>query len=228
MDTKDKEQDNKSSGYFQNRLVGVIVFVALGVIFLPDVLDGKKVQQEEQFFEIPLRPQVAEMTLPDEAIQAVDLSDQEQAFQSAEQTAISDSAKWQVVETEPKPQQQTASENVQPQSKPKSKPKPKPKVKPAVKSANKPVVEPVVPTSSAYTLQLGSFNNAANVRGLISKLRVGGFNAYTLPTHPVDGKLTKVFVGPEFSKSKLQSLQPNIEKLTKLKGRIVAYRPTAS
>ncbi|EDQ01029.1 cell division protein DedD [Shewanella benthica] len=223
MDTKDKEQDNKSSGYFQNRLVGVIVFVALGVIFLPDVLDGKKVQQEEQFFEIPLRPQVAEMTLSDEAIQAVDLSDQERAFQSEAQTAISDSAKWQVVETEPKSQPQTASENVQPQSKPKS----KPKVKPAVKPANKPVFEPVAPTSSAYTLQLGSFNNAANVRGLISKLRVGGFNAYTLPTHPVDGKLTKVFVGPEFSKSKLQSLQPNIEKLTKLKGRIVSYRPTA-
>ena len=218
MDTKDKEQDNKSSGHFQNRLVGVIVFVALGVIFLPDVLDGKKVQQEEQFSEIPLRPQVAEMTLPDEAIQAVDLSDKEQAFQSEEQTAISDSAKWQVVETEPTSQQQTASTNVQPQSKPESKPKP------AVKPTNK----PVVPTSSAYTLQLGSFNNAANVKGLISKLRSGGFNAYTLPTNPVDGKLTKVFVGPEFSKSKLQSLQPGIEKLTKLKGRIVTYRPTAS
>ncbi|MBE7216738.1 cell division protein DedD [Shewanella benthica] len=218
MDTKDKEQDNKSSGHFQNRLVGVIVFVALGVIFLPDVLDGKKVQQEEQFSEIPLRPEVAEMTLPDEAIQAVDLSDKEQAFQSEEQTATSDSEKWQVVETEPKSQQQTASTNVQPQSKPESKPKP------AVKPTNK----PVVPTSSAYTLQLGSFNNAANVKGLISKLRTGGFNAYTLPTNPVDGKLTKVFVGPEFSKSKLQSLEPGIKKLTKLKGRIVAYRPTAS
>ena len=223
MDTKDKEQDNKSSGHFQNRLVGVIVFVALGVIFLPDVLDGKKVEQEEQFSEIPLRPQVAEMTLPDEAIQAVDLSDKEQAFQPEEQTATSDSGKWEVVETEQKPQQQqTASTNVKPQNKPESQPKP------AVKPTNKPVVAPVVPTSSAYTLQLGSFNNAANVKGLISKLRAGGFNAYTLPTNPVDGKLTKVFVGPEFSKSKLQSLEPGIEKLTKLKGRIVAYRPTAS
>lgn len=218
MDTKDKEQDNKSSGHFQNRLVGVIVFVALGVIFLPDVLDGKKVQQEEQFSEIPLRPQVTEMTLSDEAIQAVDLSDKEQAFQPEELTATSDSEKWQVVETEPKSQQQTASTNVQPQNKPESKPKP------AVKPTNK----PVVPTSSAYTLQLGSFNNAANVKGLISKLRTGGFNAYTLPTNPIDGKLTKVFVGPEFTKSKLQSLEPGIKKLTKLKGRIVAYRPTAS
>ncbi|NRB22395.1 cell division protein DedD [Shewanella sp.] len=224
MDTKDKEQDNETSGHFQNRLVGVIVFVALGVIFLPDVLDGKKEQQEEHFSEIPLRPQVADMTLPDEAIQAVDLSDKELAFQSEEQAATSDADKWQVVETEPKPQQQAASTNVQPQSKPQSKPESKAAVKPTIT----PVVEPLVPTSSVYTLQLGSFKNAANVSGLISKLRAGGFNAYTLPTHPVDGKLTKVFVGPEFSKSKLQSLQPGIEKLTKLKGRIVTYRPTAS
>ncbi|BAJ02846.1 cell division protein DedD [Shewanella violacea] len=216
------------SGHFQNRLVGVIVFVALGVIFLPDVLDGKKVQQEEQFSEIPLRPQVAEITLPDEAIQAVDLSDKEQAFKSEEQTA--DSGKWEVVEAEPKPKphKPTASTHVKPHSKPEIKPTPKPVVKPVAKPIKKPVVKPVTPTSSAYTLQLGSFKNAANVKGLISKLRSGGFSAYTLPTHPVDGKLTKVFVGPEISKSKLQSLQPGVEKLTKLKGRIVSYRPTAS
>ena len=41
---------------FQNRLVGTIVLVALGVIFLPDLLDGKKTQVVEEFTEIPLRP----------------------------------------------------------------------------------------------------------------------------------------------------------------------------
>ncbi len=89
MDTKDKEQDleqgKKVSNHFQNRLVGVIVFVALGVIFLPDILDGKKVHQEEQFAEIPLRPEVAELSLPDDAIQTVDLSDKEQVFENSEQ-----------------------------------------------------------------------------------------------------------------------------------------------
>ncbi|WP_077755608.1 cell division protein DedD [Shewanella psychrophila] len=212
------------SGHFQNRLVGVIVFVALGVIFLPDVLDGKKVQQEEQFSEIPLRPEVTEMSLPDEAMQAVDLSDKEQAFKSEEQTDTPGGGEWEVVETEKKPAQQTASTNVDPQSQPEV----KPESKPAQKPIKKPVAKPVMPTSAAYTLQLGSFNNAANVKGLISKLRAGGFNAYTLPTNPVDGKLTKVFVGPEISKAKLQSLEPGIEKLTKLKGRIVSYSPTAS
>ena len=44
------------SSQFHNRLVGTVVLVALGVIFLPDILDGKKDRQEEQFSEIPLRP----------------------------------------------------------------------------------------------------------------------------------------------------------------------------
>ncbi|MEI6858216.1 MAG: SPOR domain-containing protein [Shewanella sp.] len=220
MDTKDKEQDKKSSGYFQNRLVGIIVFVALGVIFLPDVLDGKKVQQEEQFSEIPLRPQVTRVNLSDEVIQAVDLSNTEQVFKPEDKVEASSADAWKVVETETKSELRTVSTNVKPRS--------NPEAKPAEKSTHKPVAETVTPTSLAYTLQLGSFNNAANVKGLISKLRAGGFNAYTLPTIPVDGKLTKVFVGPEISKSKLQSLEPGIEKLTKLKGRIVSYRPMAS
>ena len=83
----------------------------------------------------------------------------------------------------------------------------------------------VVANSKAWTIQLGSFKNAANVEALVKSLRAKGFSAYTLPTKPVDGKLTKVFVGPNISKDKLVAMQPDIEKQTKLKGRIVAYNP---
>ncbi|MGL4250454.1 MAG: cell division protein DedD [Aeromonas sp.] len=42
---------------FQNRLVGTVILVALIVIFLPDLLDGRKQEQkEEAFAKIPLRP----------------------------------------------------------------------------------------------------------------------------------------------------------------------------
>ena len=72
---------------------------------------------------------------------------------------------------------------------------------------------------------MGSFNNATNVKGLVSRLRNKGFSAYTLPTKPVDGQLTKVFVGPNVSKDILSRMQNDIEKLAQLKGRIVAYNP---
>ncbi len=203
------------SSHFQNRLVGVIVLVALGVIFLPDILDGKKEHQVEEFSEIPLRPEVESASLPDEALVALDLSEKEQAFDSTNvESTSSEQTTNDAGAEKPTEQKGTVRESTK-----KTEPE-----KVVAQTKNKPVVN----ISSAYTLQLGSFNNAANVKGLVKQLRVKGFNAYTLPVTPIDGKLTKVFVGPELSKSKLQSLQSGIEKLTKLKGRIVDYNPTAS
>jgi len=41
---------------FQNRLVGTVIIVALGVIVLPGILDGKKKHYKEEFAAIPLVP----------------------------------------------------------------------------------------------------------------------------------------------------------------------------
>lgn len=40
---------------FQNRLVGTLVLVSLGVIFLPDLFDGEKAHYQENFQAIPLQ-----------------------------------------------------------------------------------------------------------------------------------------------------------------------------
>ncbi|MHA6385243.1 hypothetical protein ACX3V1_21505, partial [Escherichia coli] len=39
---------------FQNRLVGTIVLVALGVIVLPGLLDGQKKHYQDEFAAIPV------------------------------------------------------------------------------------------------------------------------------------------------------------------------------
>ncbi|MEF1191051.1 cell division protein DedD, partial [Vibrio parahaemolyticus] len=43
---------------FQSRLVGTIILVAVGVIVLPDVLDGKKLHYKEEFASIPIKPEL--------------------------------------------------------------------------------------------------------------------------------------------------------------------------
>ena len=197
------------SSHFQNRLVGVIVLVALGVIFLPDILDGKKDHQAEQFAEIPLRPEVELVELPDPDFDTVDLSESEQIFEPAVDEL------GELVQAIEEKENQDKEASAQQENKPAEKSQVA-KVKPEAK------------TGSAYTLQLGSFKSADNVNGLVKQLRKKGFTAYTLPQNPVDGQLTKVFVGPNVSKAKLQKLRQDIEKLTKLTGRIVAYSPTDS
>ncbi|WP_432459200.1 SPOR domain-containing protein [Agarivorans sp. QJM3NY_25] len=46
---------------FKNRLVGTIILVALGVIIIPDILDGKKTRVEEEFNAIPFAPTVSSL-----------------------------------------------------------------------------------------------------------------------------------------------------------------------
>lgn len=43
---------------FQSRLVGTIILVAMGVIVLPDVLDGQKLHYKEEFASIPIKPKL--------------------------------------------------------------------------------------------------------------------------------------------------------------------------
>lgn len=200
------------SNHFQNRIVGVIVIAALGVIFLPDILDGKKDHQAEQFAEIPLRPEIDLVELPASDFETVDLSKNEQAFEPEPDEL--DQLVHAIEEKENQDRKalsQQASKQVE---------------KSQISQIGK--VKPEINSGSAYTLQLGSFRSADNVNGLVKQLKNKGFTAYTLPQNPVDGQLTKVFVGPNVSKAKLQKLRHDIEKLTKLTGRIVVYAPTAS
>ncbi|MGB0894875.1 MAG: SPOR domain-containing protein [Parashewanella sp.] len=180
------------SNQFQNRLVGTIVVVALGVIFLPDMLDGKSERQQENFSEIPLRP-----TFNGELKTASEL-------QTGDQPMVETEA-----EKEPEaPKSKDSANLVADISTP-----------PAIKAAVTQKDE------VAFTIQLGSFNNAENVNALVKKLRKAGLTAYTLPNKPINNRMTKVFVGPNISKSKLQQMQTKIVKLTKLKGKIIAYDP---
>lgn len=91
------------SSQFHNRLVGTVVLVALGVIFLPDILDGKKERQEEQFAEIPLRPTAITQKNTDEMFEV--LSAQEVDGEGAEPDEASsndDTALAQAVGADPK------------------------------------------------------------------------------------------------------------------------------
>ncbi|WP_299013479.1 SPOR domain-containing protein [uncultured Photobacterium sp.] len=62
---------------FQSRLVGTIILVAIGVIFLPDLFDGKKQHYQEQFASIPLQPQIGSeeefATIPEPEFAEIDL-----------------------------------------------------------------------------------------------------------------------------------------------------------
>lgn len=260
---------------FQNRLVGTVILVALVVIFLPDLMDGHKLEQkDEAFANIPLRPEL-EPAKPELQVSAASTLPAEHL---ASQQQASAAQQWQVEEIgntvtlanngqQPAQQvQQPATAPVtQPVTQPVAQPQPKPEViaqKPVEQAKPKPVPpkpvevkKPVetkpqagqiksmddliaskmatpttpapaaAPAQGSWILQLGAFKNADSVNALVGKLRAAGYSAQTSPRTPVQGQITRVFIGPDVSKAKLQGMQSRISQMTGLSGSVVAYNP---
>ena len=241
---------------FQNRLVGTIILVAVGVIVLPGLLDGKKKHYKEEFAAIPLVPkpddqQDSEMVPPvtqplpaqppQGAGSAVNSGNHAASNVTAEQgnaTPQSDSEPSVVTpppvhQSEPvKPRQseQPKPKAVeQPKARPVEQPKPQPKpVEPKQSEPAKPVETPKpaeqsAPAGQAYVVQLGALKNAAKVNEIVAKLRLSGYRAFTVPSTPVQGQITRVYVGPDASKAKLQSSLSELQSVSGLGGVVKPY-----
>ncbi|WIV87310.1 cell division protein DedD [Proteus appendicitidis] len=216
---------------FQNRLVGAVVLVAVGVIFLPALLDGDKKYNEDQFASIPLVPkpgdeqeiesiapieQTAVPSTPSEGASEGMLSE---AVTGVEQPAVTTPEPPAVVPVTPPVQPQQPPQQPQPQ------PAPPAVVTPPVQPPAPPVQETKPPKGEAWVVQLGALKNAAKVEEIIAKMHFSGYPVYTVPARPVAGQVTRIYIGPSASKSELQAILPHLKELTGLQGEVRAYKP---
>ncbi len=191
---------------FHNRLVGVTILVASVVIFLPSIIDGKKTAYQDEFVAAPIKPQLKEhrQEVAVEQYTATAAPDEPQAVVT--ETTVENNH-WEIQEVAEVVTTSAAPEAV------------------VVASKNQPVTassKAVVP-EKAWTIQLGAFQNAQNINALLKKLHKAGFQAHTVPAEVIDGELTRVFVGPNVSKQKLEKQLPQLKRLTKLQGKLIAF-----
>ncbi|MGI2868733.1 SPOR domain-containing protein [Vibrio alginolyticus] len=190
---------------FQSRLVGTIILVAVGVIVLPDVLDGKKLHYKEEFASIPIKPELDsdvenfeilepvedDITLPDSPVEAV-VQEREDA---------------QVAVSEPEPV---------PTSKPEVIKQPE-----QVEVITRPVQEKNQYEDSAWIIQLMALKNHENAVALVADLQKRGYQAHTKK----ENEFTRVIVGPDVSKSKLERQVQELQKITGSKGQLLKFKP---
>ncbi|WP_025566024.1 SPOR domain-containing protein [Psychromonas sp. SP041] len=200
---------------FKNRLVGVTILVALVVIFLPSLIDGKKTTYQQEFVATPIKPELKEhsKTFPETTAVNNEQLIIENEPNGDDQSETESTSDWKVEEV--------ASTVVidEPTAQPaeiKSAPTPKPVT-----------VKAPVFDDPAWTIQLGAFQNKANINTLLKKLNKAGFQAHTVPKEVIDGQLTRVFVGPDISKEKLEEKLPRLKSLTSLNGKLVPFNPIA-
>jgi len=182
---------------FQNRLVGTIILVALAVIFLPEILDGEKQRNQDRFEDFPNPPRMGTLTQADKfPIQEVEEAVTRQV-EIVDETPIDESGRI--------PEDTATEEEVLAE-----------------------VAEPVVAQSKnessiGWVIQLGSFRHQKNVRELLNKLEQAGYRTFTRPIQTSSGLLTKVFIGPDLEKDKLQKALPHLRELTGLKGKLTPF-----
>ncbi len=228
---------------FQNRLVGTVIVAAAVIIFLPDLLDGKKTSNQTDFKEIPQAPAfTGEMIKKPFPEQKLVIKDKATIFNEQAQdellqtnntthssTQNSSKANTQVIKN------QTTKTTVQkakvtPATKAKKIVTTPPLKKAKAKSAiTKPVLgqqPPKAINKEAWVIQLGSFKHKSNVAELVAKLKRNGYTVFTKPINTKQGTLTKVFVGPELIKTSLIKKIPALKKLTNVQGKIARFYPT--
>lgn len=219
---------------FQNRLVGTIVLVALGVIVLPGLLDGQKKHYQDEFAAIPLVPKPGDRDEPDmlpTATQALPAQPPEGAAEevrAGDAAAPSlDSSRLAVNGNGDLEQIPPAVELPKPKPVEKPKPKPQPVTEPTVIAPPpKPAAEDKpAPVGKAYVVQLGALKNADKVNEIVASLRGAGYRAYTSPSTPVQGKITRILVGPDASKDKLKGSLGELKQLSGLSGVVMGYTP---
>jgi len=217
---------------FQNRLMGTIVLVALGVIVLPGLLDGQKKHYQDEFAAIPLVPKPGDRDEPDMMPAATQALPAQPPEGAAEEVRAGDAAaptlnESRLVANGNPPPEVTAAPTSPPKAKPVEKPQPKPQVQQPVVNEPPPKApeEKPQPSGKAYVVQLGALKNADKVNEIVGKLRSAGYRAYTSPTTPVQGKITRILVGPDASRDKLKNSLGELKQLSGLSGVVMGYTP---
>ena len=214
---------------FQNRLVGTIIIAAAVIIFLPDLLDGKKKSNQTDFEAIPEAPafsgKMTKKTFPedklvikeptefvdeeaiDEPLVKINKDNNSTIVAKHKQTKVTPAAKPKAIVDDNAAKKSTASTS----------------------AINKPVLgsQPAKAINKeAWVIQLGSFKHKKNVEELLAKLKKNGYAAFTKPIKTKQGSLTKVFVGPQLIKSSLEKQIPALKKLTNVQGKVARFYPT--
>ncbi|GAD78932.1 SPOR domain-containing protein [Vibrio ezurae] len=201
---------------FQSRLVGTIVLVAVGVIVLPDILDGEKSHYQEETVAIPIKPQLESEV---ESFAVLDPVEEDVSLppEPVEEVIPEHNAKHKAepVKHEAKA---THSHATAPKHEVKHTTTHKKEV---VKVKEAKVVERNHYQDSAWIIQLVSLRNAENAEKMAKDLQKSGYRASVVKAN----NFYRVIVGPDVSRSKLEAELPKLNKLLGANGQIQTFKP---
>jgi DedD protein len=209
----------------KQRLVGATVLVALGVIFIPMLLEHRS--EEGRLtgrMHIPDKPDVEFQDRLDTGRQAVEEIEWPENVQES-----SKQAREEIPWSTPPGQSPalTASGNEPAQPVVVANSDPDPKAEPAPKPEAVPKPEPkqqAVPVGAQqWIVQLGSFSQRKNAEGLQDKLRDDGHKAFVEAAGTAAGQVYRVRIGPIANRVQAESLVSQLKKNKDYRPIVMSY-----
>ena len=176
----------------KQRLVGATVIVALGVIFVPMLLErGAEDSRLSVRMEIPPQPRLS----------GSDTLDNPPEIKPVKPLVPIDQA---IAEAKPKQPEKTTTATT---AKPESAPEKPVSVQKPVKAVKKPDIK-----SGDWLVQVGSFGREENARQLKKKLEDKGYDAYLESAKSSVGPIFRVRIGPQASRADAEKLVGKLSK----------------
>lgn len=212
----------------QKKLVGAAVLIALAVIFLPMLLNGKKEAETITMnIEIPPKPTYEVPNHLEPVVTTEQVATLERPAELAPLESLRPAATG-ITEVPASQAVQQAPVAAAPVAQPKpAKPAEKAPVKVAKLTPTKPAAAPAKASPAAsgagYVVQVGSFGKQENAERLKDKLAAVGFPAFVEKTQREKGAIFRVKVGPRTSRGSVDELRIRLHDEAKLEGIIVSH-----
>ena len=214
----------------KQRLIGAAILVALGVIFLPMLLDGTGWRQRHSdVLEIPPEPEFVLPERPGSVRRPVSIPEprpQAEGSAPAPAAAGSPAAQPPTPEAPPAPTAPSPSPPVKQQS---AKPEPPPeRAAPRAHKADSETAaaakEPTTVPTKGWSVQVGAFEKRTGAEKLAARLRQRGYPVYIRRTDVGSKSLYRVKVGPVKSRAEAMKLRKRLERSERISGLVQRER----
>ena len=229
----------------RQRVLGVLVLLALASVLLPLLLDFRTGYQVDPGPTISPAPDIQPQPLPqfDSAPAPSDADAEAAASPEPPAASLPDT---QDTHVEPSPAPTVAAEPAAPPIPPTAKPQPEPVAQTPPKPRAPPFELPqpdaqpaksgvaAVPREPgldargmprAWVLQLGVFTQEKNALDLRNRLLAAGHRAFVQPAKAGQPRVYRVFVGPKMTRDQLAAEQRELERKFKIKPMVVPFAP---
>lgn len=202
-----------NSGLTQ-RLVGAVVLVAIGVIFVPTFLRDRQVEPVSTKTLIPDRPPRETVTFenpqPPENIEPAPEPDE--MFMPEASTPPADQA----TERADAPASESTSDEVREQEA---------SQEPQSPAQAEPDSSAQATDGQAWVIQVASFRSADSARDLRDRLQTQGYRAYIRSASTSAGEVSRVFIGPKISRDEAEATKSEVDQALKVDALIMRFEP---